>query len=126
MISITLIAVSLILGYVIAVGLSMVFVFGFVRILPSLVRQDHRLSGIYLLLQDGIWFVSAAAAGYAASWIAVESSAPWAGAALLGVVLVGAMWRNTEEVMQRGLIHMLLASGCAFAGVAAGFWLHLF
>jgi hypothetical protein len=126
MISITLIAVSLILGYVIAVGLSMVFVFGVVRMLPSLVRQDHRLSGIYLLLHDGIWFVSAAVAGYAASWVAVESSAPWGGATLLGVVLVVAMWRNTEEVMQRGLIHMLLASGCAVAGVATGFWFHLF
>jgi hypothetical protein len=92
---------------------------------PSLVRQDHHLTGIYLLLQDAMWFVCAAAAGYASSWIAVESSSPWVGAALLGVVLVWALWRNTEEVMQRGLIHMLLASGCAFAGVVAGFWLHL-
>ena len=126
MISATLIIVSLILGYVIAVGLSMAFVFGVVRMWPSLVRQDHRLTGFYLLLQDVVWFVTAAVAGYAASWIAAESSAPWVGAALLGVVLVGVMWRNIEEIMQRGLIHMLLASGCAFAGVAVGFWLHLF
>jgi NADH:ubiquinone oxidoreductase subunit 6 (subunit J) len=126
MISATLIVVSLILGYVIAVGLSMMFVFGVVRIWPSLVRQNHRLTGIYLLLQDVVWFVIAAVAGYAASWVAAESSTPWVGAALLGVVLVVAMWRNIEEVMQRGLIHMLLASGCVLAGVAAGFWLHLF
>jgi hypothetical protein len=125
MISVILIAVSLILGYIVAVGVSIVFVFGVVRMLSSLVRQNQRLTGIYLLLQDGIWFVSAAVAGYAASWIAAESLAPWVGAALLGVVLIGAMWRNTEEVMQRGLIHMLLASGCAVVGVAVGFWLHL-
>ena len=125
MISASLITVSLILGYVIAVGLSMVFVFGVVRMMPSLVHQDHRLRGIYLLLQDCMWFVCAALAGYASSWIAAESSSPWVGASLLGAVLVWAMWRNTEEVMQRGLIHMLLASACACAGVAVGFSLHL-
>ena len=125
MISASLIAVSLILGYVIAVGLSLVFVFGLVWMWPSLVRRDHRLRGGYLLVQDGIWFVCAAIAGYASSWIAAESSSPWVGAALLSVVLVWAMWRNIEEVMQRGLIHMLLASACACAGVAAGFSLHL-
>jgi uncharacterized membrane protein SirB2 len=126
MISVILIAVSLMLGYVIAVGLSMVFVFSVVRMLPSLARRDDRLTQIYLLLHDGMWLLSAVAAGYAASWVAAESSSPWMGAALLGLVLVGSMWRNTEEVMQRGLIHMLLTSGCVFTGIAAGFWFHLF
>jgi hypothetical protein len=84
------------------------------------------MRGGYLLLQDGMWFVCATIAGYASSWIAAESSSPWVGAALLGALLVGALWRNTEEVMQRGLIHTLLSSVCAVAGVATGFGLHLF
>jgi hypothetical protein len=124
MLTVSLIVVSVILGYLLAVASSMVTTFVVARQWPGFAVRDHRMRNLYLLLQDALWLPSGAAAGYAASWL-VAGSMPWLAATILAVTVIAAMWRNTEEVMQRGLVHMLLASACVAFGVGIGFALHL-
>jgi len=124
MLTVSLIVVSVILGYLLAVALSMVTIFVVARQWPGFAVRDHRMRNLYLLLQDALWLPSGAAGGYAASWL-VADSFPWLAATVLAATVIAAMWLNTEEVMQRGLVHMLLANACFATGVGVGFALHL-
>lgn len=124
MITGTFIVVALILGYVVAVGLSMMAAFGITKTAPAFVVKDHLLKPGYRFLQELIWFVCATAGGYVSAWV-TGSSHPWLVGAGLAVCLIAILWTNTWEVAQRGLGHQMAMSLVTIAGVIAGFALHL-
>ena len=124
MITGSLIAASLALGYAVAVGLSIAVIFGITAVNPGFVMRDHRVRPAYKLVQALLWMVCAAAGG----WVTAAVSGgmrPWLLGTLLAGIMVLVLWANTWEMRQRGPAHQLLISAVSIVGVAAGyiFWL---
>lgn len=124
MITGTFVVVALIVGYVVAVGLSMMATFGITRVAPAFVMQDHLLKPRYRLFQELVWLVCVTAGGYLAAWVAELTMHPLLVGILLAGVLVTILWANTWEMAQRGLGHQIVMSLVSIAGVCAGFVLH--
>jgi len=120
MLSAALITVSLIIGYVVVIALTMVSIFTIAKLHPHFVVKNHRLRARYKLLQDIFWFGFALIGGYVAIMAAAEASTSLT-SALLVVILLIALWKNSEETKQRGLPHMLLASASIVAGIGAAY-----
>jgi hypothetical protein len=125
MIAVTLIAFALILGYFVAVGLSMMVTFGITKAAPGFVVKDLRLRSGYKFFQDLGWLVFATAGGYLSAVVAEPTLRPWLVGMLLAGVLVVVLWSNTWEVRQRGLGHQFLMSVLSVVGVGAGYYLAL-
>lgn len=125
MIAGTLIAVALILGYLVAVGLSMMVAFGITKAAPNFVVKDFRLKTAYKLVQELVWLLGVTAGAYLSALVAGTIMRPWLVGTLLASVLVIVPWTNTWEARQRGLGHQFLMSLLAVAGVVAGYYLAL-
>ncbi|MBS1821973.1 MAG: hypothetical protein JST61_08370 [Acidobacteria bacterium] len=121
MLSAARIVVSLVLGYAETVALAMVSTFALVHLRRDIVLDGRRLSMRYKLLQGVLWMVNSAIAGYLALLAAGNASHALT-AALLAAALVVALWRNTEEARQTGLLYMLAASASIVAGVAVAYY----
>jgi uncharacterized membrane protein YfcA len=120
MLSAALIVVSLILGYVVTVTLSMVSTFAIVHFRRGIVVEDRRLTTRYKLLQNLLWIVHSAIGGYLA--LLVANHAPLLlTAVLLAAILILMLWKNTHETRQVGLLYMLLTSACVVAGIATAY-----
>ncbi len=124
MLSLIVITAALAAGYLIAVGLSLITTFGIGSAFPGLVMENYHVRGRYKLLQDGIWLICTAVAGYVTSLIADGKSPLLVGGLLTGI-LVAVVWINNWEVRQRGMAHQILMSVAAVAGVTIGFLLHV-
>jgi len=125
MINGTLTAVALVLGYFVAVGLSMLATFGIANAAPQFIAREHRLKTRYKILQELVWLVCATAGAYPSAWVADLTGKPWAVGALLACILVLIPWTNTWEMRQRGLLHQIILSIAAVAGVGVGYFLQL-
>ncbi|MBS1800900.1 MAG: hypothetical protein JSS95_13880 [Acidobacteria bacterium] len=124
MLTAALIVVSLVLGYVVTVALSMVSTFAIVHFRRGLVVQDRRLRTRYKLLQDLLWIVYSAVGGYLALLAANHAPLPLT-AMLLAAILILVLWKNSQETRQVGLLYMLLTSACIIAGIAAAYMLRI-
>jgi hypothetical protein len=122
MLSAALIIVSLILGYVVTVALSMVSTFAIVHLRRSIVLDDNRLSTRYKLLQDLLWVLCSAIGGYLALLVAQHASLLLT-AALLAAILIFMLWKNSAETRQVGLLYMLLTSACIVIGIASAYFI---
>jgi hypothetical protein len=120
MIAGTLIAIALILGYAVAVSLSMAVTFGITKIAPGLVVNDHLLKTSYKVFQEFIWLLCVIAGAYVSAAVAA-SARPWFAGVLLVAALVFIPWTNTWDVRQRGIVHQILMSTISVVGVLAGF-----
>ncbi|MGD0444616.1 MAG: hypothetical protein ABSA39_11840 [Edaphobacter sp.] len=122
-ISASYIAFALLLGYVVAVGLSMAATFGIAAASTGFVSKNNRITTKYKYAQDAIWLVCATAAGYVAALVNGPAYR-WVVGPGLVVVLVGVLWLNAWEMRQRGLGHQLALTVISAAGVTIGFLLH--
>jgi hypothetical protein len=118
------IALALLLGYVVAIGLSMAATFGMAAVSSSFVSKNNRITTQYKYVQAAVWLLCATAAGYVASLVN-GLSYRWIVGPGLVAILVGVLWLNAWEMRQRGLGHQLVMTVLSVAGVAIGFAIHL-
>jgi hypothetical protein len=123
MIAGTLIAFAIALGYLVAVGLSMMATFGITKSAPGFVAKDLRLRTRYKLVQQMLWLVCVTVGASLSAVVSEPVLHPWLVGTLLAVILVAVPWTNTWETRQRGLGQQLLMSLVSVAGVAAGYYL---
>lgn len=123
MITGTLIALALILGYLVAAGLSMLVTFAVAKASPEFVARDHMLKTGYRFFQAAVWMVCVTVGGYLSALVGAVAMRSWLADALLAALLILVLWSNTWEARQRGLIHQFLMSAVTLAGVAAGHYL---
>lgn len=121
MIAGTLIAIALVLGYAVAVGLSMAATFGITKAVPSFVVNDHLLKTGYKLFQVLVWLLCVIGGAYVSAAVAASATRPWFTGILLATALVLIPWTNTWDVRQRGIAHQIVMSVISVAGVVVGF-----
>ena len=120
-----LIAVSLALGYLVAVGLSIVTTFGIAKSAPEFVLKDYRLRGGFKLVQELAWAAGVTVGAYLSAVVAAPGMHPLFTGILLAGILVVVPWTNPWETLQKGLGHQFLMSMLSVAGVVAGYYLAL-
>ncbi|MCU1320519.1 MAG: hypothetical protein JWM43_168 [Acidobacteriaceae bacterium] len=125
MITGTLIAVALILGYVLTVLCSLAATFALTSASPKFVSRDFKITAGYKRVQTLIWLPCVTAGAFVTCAIA-QTNHPLMAAALLAIVLMGVLWFNTQEAQQRGIAHQMLMSVVTLAGAAAGYSLAVF
>ena len=122
MITISLIAVALFLGYVLTAACMLVATFGLTSASPAFVVQHDRMTNPYKLVQTLAWVVSVTLGAFVACAVA-QTSYPVIVAALFAVGVTLLLWLNAWEARQRGMAHQILMSLGSFAGAAAGYGL---
>ena len=122
MITITLIAVALFLGYVLTAVCMLVATFGLTSAAPAFVLQDYRITTAYKLMQTLSWVVSVTLGAFVACAVA-QASYPLIVAALFAVCVTLLLWLNAWEARQRGMAYQILMSLGSIAGAAAGYGL---
>jgi hypothetical protein len=120
-----LIPVSLILGYLVPIGLSMAVAFGLTKSAPGFVLKDSRLTGRYKWFQELFWFASVTLGAYLSALVSGQTNYPIFTATLLGGILVMVPNTNTWETWQRGFGHQILLTFFSIAGVVLGYYLVL-
>ena len=125
MINGTFILFAVVLGYGIAVGLSMLATFSITKAAPAFVVKDHLLKPGYRLVQELAWLVCVALGAYAAAWVADLAMHPLLVGIALTATLLIILWTNTWEMAQRGLGHQVAMSLTTVIGVSIGFAIHL-
>ena len=108
-------ALAVILGYFVAVAISLIATFGITSAMPGFVAEEFRVTGQYKLLHEFIWLVCSGVAGFVACYI-TKSLDPLVTAILLSATLIGILWMNTWEMRQRGMAHQILISLASVAG----------
>jgi len=121
MIADTLAAIAIILGYAVAVSLSMAVTFGITKAVPAFVVKDHLLKPGYKLLQNLVWLLCVTAGAFVAANLAASTAHVLPVGGLLAIALIGVSWTNAWDVRQRGILHQIVMSAVTVAGVAAGF-----
>ena len=125
MITCTFLVLSLVLGYLVTVGLSVAATFGITAALPELVARNYRITPKYKFLQDGIWLVCTTVGGYLTALVLGKDHSPWIGGIALILILIGVLWINAWEMRQRGVGHQILISIATVVGVATGVFLRM-
>jgi hypothetical protein len=124
MISVTVMIVAILAGYVVVVGVTLAVTLAMGSSAPESVVVEHRVRRRFKVTQDLVWLASAALGGFVAALIA-GTVRPWMVAALLMAALVLVLWKNTWEARQRGLTHQILITLASVVGVGIGFLLKM-
>ena len=122
MITGTLIAVALLLGYGLTVVCALVATFGLTAASPEFVVREYRITAGYKRTQAVVWLVCVIAGAFL-TCVAAQGTYPWVVGPMLATALVGILWLNRWEARQRGMAHQILMSLVSILGVAAGYWL---
>ena len=122
MITGTLVALALVLGYGFTVAISMVATFGLTSASPEFVVRGNKITAGYKRLQALIWF-GCVTIGAFVTGVVAQGTYPVIAGTLLAVALIAVLWLNTWEARQRGMAHQILISLMTIAGVVAGFQL---
>src|ERR1700743_492923 len=109
MITASYIALSLFLGYVVTVGLSMAATFGITAGARDFVSKGYRIRTGYKYAQDAVWLVCSTAGGYVTAVVNGPAHS-WVGGGALVAILAGGLWMNAWEMRQRGLGHQISLS----------------
>jgi hypothetical protein len=120
MITGTLVALALLLGYGFTVASSMVATFGLTSASPGFVAREHRVTAGYKRLQALIWF-GCVTLGAFVTGVVAQGTYPLMAGTLLAVALIAVLWLNTWEARQRGMAHQILMSLVTIVGVMAGY-----
>lgn len=118
----TLVALALLLGYVLTVGCSMVATFGLTSASPEFVAKNYRVTPEYKRVQALVWLVAVTAGAFVTCAVA-QGAYPWIVPVLLATILIGMLWVNSWEARQRGMAHQILMSLVTIVGVVAGYGL---
>lgn len=121
MIADTLAAIAIILGYAVAVSLSMAVTFGITKTAPAFVVKDHLLNPGYKVLQNLVWLLCVTAGAFVAANLAASTAHLLSVGILLALALIGIPWTNAWDVRQRGILHQIVMGALTVAGVAGGF-----
>ena len=119
MITGTFLALALLLGYAVAVGLSLAATFWITAKIHEFVVKEHRIRRRYKFVQAFVWLLCTLVGGYITAAVA-GTAHPLLGPSALAVILVLVLWINTWEMRQRGFLHQALMSLVTVVGVAAG------
>jgi hypothetical protein len=125
MVTATLIALALILGYVVTIGLSLAVTLWIGSAKPSMVTDQYRIRNSYKLLQEAVWLVCAAIGAYLTALVAGDVAPFWFVGSLLAAALIAVLWSNSWEARQRGLGHQILMTLVSICGVVAGYMLRM-
>lgn len=120
MLSVSLLVVALVFGYVAVIALMLASTFAIVGLRPALAVENYRLRSPYKLFQDLLWLLFSCIGGYLVAWVATGAN-PLLAAALLAVIFIRTLWLNHGEAEQNGLIHVLVSSSCIVVGAVAGY-----
>jgi hypothetical protein len=120
MISLALIAVALLAGYLLTLICSLTATFALASASPSFVTQNFRITPGYKRVQALIWLLSVMAGAFVACAVA-RATYPIFVAVVFAALLVGLLWFNTWEARQRGMAHQILMSVASLLGAAGGY-----
>lgn len=120
MITGTLIAVALLLGYVTTVACSMLVTFALTSASPTMVSENHRITAKYKRVQAILWLVCVIVGAGVTCAVAQGTSPPITGTAM-AAGLIAILWLNTWEARQRGMAHQILMSVMSILGVLIGY-----
>jgi hypothetical protein len=122
MITGSLIALALLLGYTVTVACSLAATFWLTSSSPAFVVKNHLISVGYKRIQTVIWLLCVTV-GAAVTCVVAHGTQPWVTGGMLAAILIAMLWRNTWEARQRGMGHQILMSVASIAGVVAGYLL---
>ena len=109
-------------GYLVAVGISLLLTFAVTLSLPKFVEADHLIRNSYKLVHEGFWLLAAGAGGYVTAVVG-KGIHPWLTEAALIAALLWVLWDNSWEARQRGMAHQVLITVFTVFGVAGGYLL---
>lgn len=121
MIADTVAAIAIILGYAVAVSLSMAVTFGITKMVPAFVVKDHFLKPGYKLVQNLVWLLCVTAGALVAANLGASTAHVFPVSVLLAIALIGIPWTNAWDVRQRGILHQIVMGAITVVGVVAGF-----
>lgn len=124
MITATILAFALVLGYVVTVGFYFLLTLGIASRLPHLMVENFRLRGGYQIVNALVWLLCSAMGGFAAA-VAGRAVLPWTVGSLLATGLIAVLWKNSWEARQRGLPYQMLMTVLTVIGLAAGYGLRM-
>ena len=116
----SIIGLSVLAGYVVAVFCALVMTMGIASAAPRFVLADHRITNSYKLLHELLWLVCVAIGAYVTAKVGMGVQVSKQELAL-SAVLIFMLWRNTWEARQRGTAHQILMSLLTLVGVWLGF-----
>ena len=120
MLSYTILAIAILLGYTTTVATSLVMTMGIAAGAAKFVVRDYCVRGPYKLLHELLWFLCSVLGGFVAS-MAGMGITEWKAKLGLSGFLVFMLWRNTWEARQRGTAHQILITVLTVAGVLTGY-----
>jgi hypothetical protein len=124
MITGTLVALALVLGYAVATGLLLATTFGIAAARPEWVTREHRLTGRYKLIQAMLWLICVTAGAYVTATVA-GSVDGWIVGVTLTAMLTGVLWASVWEAQQRGMPLQIALNIAVVTGVSAGYALRV-
>ena len=120
MITVVLMAVALLAGYLLTMLCSLAMTFALGSASPSFVTQNFRITAGYKRVQALIWLFCVMAGAFVACAVA-RVTYPLFVATVFAALLIGLLWFNTWEARQRGMAHQILMSVVSLLGSAAGY-----
>ncbi len=120
MISAAITILSVLLGYLITVGLSLAGTMAVTAAAPRFAVAEHRVRPSYKLVHEAMWFVCVILGAFAASRAGLRGNRAEQELALIAMLLF-ILWRNTWEARQRGTAHQILISLLTVLGVGVGY-----
>ena len=122
MITGTLMAVALLLGYLLTVGLSLVATFGLTSASPEFAVQNYKVTAKYKRVQALVWLLCVTAGAVVTSAVA-QGAHPILLGTVMAATFIGMLWWNTWEARQRGMAHQILMSLVSIVGIVLGYGL---
>jgi hypothetical protein len=120
MITGTLIAVALFLGYVSTVACSLLITFALTSAYPAMVSANHRITANYKRVQTILWLMCVIV-GSGVTYAVAQGISPLITGIAMAAGLIAILWLNTWEARQRGMAHQILMSVMSILGVIIGY-----
>jgi uncharacterized membrane protein YfcA len=121
MISGIFIAIALLAGWLVILGISATATMAIGAANPDfVVTEYHTVRHRFKIVETLVWLVAATVGSFVAAWV-VGNNRPLAAAVAMAVLMIAVLWKNSWEARQRGLAMQILMTAAAAAGVVIGF-----